>query len=153
MRSALSALLRSTRTVQCVEGSAIRRMRDAPRWQTDSSQATHQPVASSMRLHGLSVLVPSETEGLRRSAATPRCVVSSNKTSEDGRVHHRGNRPQMWETASHPPEKGAHDVPPRQLRSLSGEGKFVKKEVSALTSTPGSFIRTVESSIRGLHTF
>ncbi|RNF04425.1 hypothetical protein TcG_10852 [Trypanosoma cruzi] len=32
-----------------------------------------------MPLHGLSVLVPTETEGLRRSATTPRCVVSSNK--------------------------------------------------------------------------
>ncbi|RNC53081.1 hypothetical protein TcCL_ESM09623 [Trypanosoma cruzi] len=127
-------------------------MRDAPRWHSDSSQAKHQPVASSMPPHGLSVLVPTETEGFRRSAPTPRCDVSSNKTSVDGRAHHRGNRPQMWETASHPPEKGAHDVPPRQLRSLSGEGKLVKKEVSALTSTPGSFIRTVESSIRGLHT-
>ncbi|RNC55461.1 hypothetical protein TcCL_ESM07057 [Trypanosoma cruzi] len=127
-------------------------MRDAPRWQTDSSQAKHQPVASSMPLHGLSVLVPSETEGLRRSAPTPRCVVSSRETSEDGRVNHRGSCPQMWETASHPPESGAHDVLPRQLRSLSGEGKLVKKEVSALTSTPDSFIRTVESSSRGLHT-
>ncbi|RNC35488.1 hypothetical protein TcCL_Unassigned01624 [Trypanosoma cruzi] len=39
--------------------------------------------------HGLSVLVPGETEGFRRSAPTPHCVVSSNKTSEDGRVHHR----------------------------------------------------------------
>ncbi|RNC38748.1 hypothetical protein TcCL_NonESM11975, partial [Trypanosoma cruzi] len=56
---------------------------------------------------------------------------------------------QMWETASHPPETGAHDVPPRQPRSLSDEGKFVKKEVSALTSTPGSFIRKIESSSRG----
>ncbi|RNC44571.1 hypothetical protein TcCL_NonESM05677 [Trypanosoma cruzi] len=30
-----------------------------------------------MSLHGLSVLVPTETEGLRRSAPTPRCIVSS----------------------------------------------------------------------------
>ncbi|RNE96108.1 hypothetical protein TcG_13134 [Trypanosoma cruzi] len=96
MRSALSALLRSTRTVQCVEGPAIRQMRDAPRRQSDSFQAKHQPVASSMPLHGISVLVPTKTEGLRRSAPTPRCDVSSNKISEDGRVHHRGNRPQMW---------------------------------------------------------
>ncbi|RNC38273.1 hypothetical protein TcCL_NonESM12493 [Trypanosoma cruzi] len=102
-----------------------------------------------MPLHGLSVLVPTETEGLRRSAPTPRCDVSSDKTSEDGRVHHRGSRPQMWETASHPPETGAHDVPPRQPRSLSDEGKFGETEVSALTSTPGSFIRKIESSIRG----
>ncbi|RNC59742.1 hypothetical protein TcCL_ESM02656, partial [Trypanosoma cruzi] len=49
-----------------------------------------------MPLHGLSVLVPSETEGLRRSAPTPRCEVSSHKTSVDDGVHHRGNRPQMW---------------------------------------------------------
>ncbi|RNC59177.1 hypothetical protein TcCL_ESM03246 [Trypanosoma cruzi] len=152
MRSALSALLRSTRHVQCVEGSAIRRMRDAPRWQTDSSQAKHQPVASSMSLHGLAVLVPTETESLRRSAPTPRCEVSSHKASEDGRAHHQGNRPQVWETASYPPEKGAHDVPPRQPRSLSAEGKLGEKEVNALTSTPGSFIRRIESSSRGLHT-
>ncbi|RNC54419.1 hypothetical protein TcCL_ESM08166 [Trypanosoma cruzi] len=71
-------------------------MRDAPRWHSDSSQAKHQPVASSMPLHGISVLVPTETEGLRRSAPTPRCVVSSNKTTVDGRVHHRGSCPQMW---------------------------------------------------------
>ncbi|RNC54042.1 hypothetical protein TcCL_ESM08552, partial [Trypanosoma cruzi] len=102
-------------------------MRDAPRWHSDSSQAKHQPVASSMPLHKLSVLVPTETKGLRRSAATPRCDVSSHKTSEDDRVHHRGNCPQMWETASHPPETDAHDVPPRQPRSLLGKGNFVKK--------------------------
>ncbi|RNC52193.1 hypothetical protein TcCL_ESM10606, partial [Trypanosoma cruzi] len=123
MRSALSALLRSTRHVQCVEGSAIKRMRNAPRRHSDSSQAKHQPTASSMPLHGLSVLVTTETESLRRSAPTPRCDVSPNKTSEDGRARHRGNRPQIWETASHPPETGAHDFPPRQLRSLSDEKK------------------------------
>ncbi|RNF00157.1 hypothetical protein TcG_12300 [Trypanosoma cruzi] len=105
-----------------------------------------------MPLHGLSVLVPSETEGLRRSAPTPRCVVSSNKTSEDGRVHHRGDCPQLWETASHPPETDAHDVPPRQPRSLSDGEKFGETEVSALTSSPGSLIRTVKLSIRELHT-
>ncbi|RNE99530.1 hypothetical protein TcG_12272 [Trypanosoma cruzi] len=105
-----------------------------------------------MPLHGLSVLVPTETEGLSGSAPTPRCVVSSNKKSEDGRVHHRGNRPHMWGTSSHPPETGAHDVPPRQLRSLSDEGKFSETEVSALISTPGSFIRTINAPSWGLHT-
>ncbi|RNC39334.1 hypothetical protein TcCL_NonESM11326 [Trypanosoma cruzi] len=153
MQSAPSALLRSTRPVQCVEDPAIKRMRDAPRRQSDSSQAKHKPVASSMSFHGLSVLVPTETEGLRRSAPTPRCDVSSDKTSEAGRVHHRESRPQMWETATHPPETGAHGVPPRQPRSLSDEGKFGETEVSALTSTPDSFIRTAESSSRGLHTY
>ncbi|RNC35889.1 hypothetical protein TcCL_Unassigned01199 [Trypanosoma cruzi] len=127
-------------------------MRDAPRRQTDSSQAKDQPVASSMPLHGLSVLVPTETEGFRRSAPTPQGVVLSRETNEDDGVHHRENRPQMWETASYPPETGAHDVPPRQLRSLSDGGNFGKTEVSALTSTPDSFIRTVESSSRGIHT-
>ncbi|RNC40674.1 hypothetical protein TcCL_NonESM09831 [Trypanosoma cruzi] len=102
-----------------------------------------------MPLHGLSVLVPTETEGLRRSAPTPRCDVSSDKTSEDGRARHRGNRPHMLETASHPPETHAHDFPPRQLRSLSDEGKFGETKVSALISTPKSFIRMVESSVRG----
>ncbi|RNF05659.1 hypothetical protein TcG_10723, partial [Trypanosoma cruzi] len=94
-----------------------------------------QPVASSMPLHGLSVLVPTETEGLRRSAPTPRCFVSSNKTSEDAKAHHRENRPHMWETASHPPETGAHDVPPRQLRRPSAEGNSEKRK-SAHSSPP-----------------
>ncbi|RNC40362.1 hypothetical protein TcCL_NonESM10161 [Trypanosoma cruzi] len=102
-----------------------------------------------MPLHGLSILFPTETEGFRRSALTPRCDVSSNKTSEDGRLHHRESRPQMWEKASHPPETGAHGVPPRQPRSLSDEGNFGETEVSALTSSPGSLIRKIESSSRG----
>ncbi|RNC52883.1 hypothetical protein TcCL_ESM09839 [Trypanosoma cruzi] len=98
-----------------------------------------------MSLHGLAVLFPSKTEGFRRSAPTPRCIVSSRESSEDDGVHHQGNSPHLWETASHTPETGAHDVPPRQLRSLSAEGKFGEKEVSALTSTPGSFIRTTKA--------
>ncbi|RNC61107.1 hypothetical protein TcCL_ESM01117 [Trypanosoma cruzi] len=105
-----------------------------------------------MPLHGLSVLVPTETEGLRGSAPTPRCVVSLRESSENDGLHHRGGCPQMLKTVSHPPETGAHDFPPRQLRSLSDGENFVKTEVSALTSTPGSFIRTVESSSRGIHT-
>ncbi|RNC45502.1 hypothetical protein TcCL_NonESM04750 [Trypanosoma cruzi] len=56
-------------------------------------------------------------------------------SGEDDGAHHQGNRPQMWETTSHPLETGAHGVPPRQPRSLSDEGKFVETEVSALTST------------------
>ncbi|RNC52284.1 hypothetical protein TcCL_ESM10515 [Trypanosoma cruzi] len=98
-----------------------------------------------MSLHGLAVLVPTETEGFRRSAPTPRCVVSSRESSEDDRVHHQGNRPHMWETASHTPETGAHGVPPRRLRRLSAEGKFGETEVSALTSSSGSFIRTIKA--------
>ncbi|RNC32705.1 hypothetical protein TcCL_Unassigned04662, partial [Trypanosoma cruzi] len=88
-----------------------------------------------MPLLGLSVLVPTETEDLRRSAPTPRCAVSSRGSSEDDGARHQGNRPQMWETASHPPETGAHDVPPRQPRRLSDE-ENLKEQKSAHSPPP-----------------
>ncbi|RNC40593.1 hypothetical protein TcCL_NonESM09906 [Trypanosoma cruzi] len=125
---------------------------DAPRWQTDSSQAKHQPVASSMSPHGLSVLVPTETEGFRRSAPAPRCVVSSRdqvRTTEHiireialicGK-RHRARRKQVRMMSLH---VGCAAC---QLKENIGE-----TEVSALTSTPGSLIRTINAPCWRLHT-
>ncbi|RNC40580.1 hypothetical protein TcCL_NonESM09938 [Trypanosoma cruzi] len=151
MRSALSALLRSTRTVQCEDGSAIKRKRCstvANRLLPGQASTSREQHASSWTLR-----FGSNRDGRLSSLSTnPALRRVVKESSEDDKVHHRENGPQLWETASHPLETHAHDVPPRWLRSLSAEGKFGKTEVSALTSTPGSFIRTVESSSRELHT-